>query len=52
MLDIVNIKKAVKEGEIRFFVKKDCDGVKRIYAENNCCERVIVGRVPEEGENK
>ena len=48
MLDIVNIKKAVKEGEVRFFVKKDCDGTYRIYAENNCGERVVVGHVSDD----
>ena len=49
MLDIVSIKKAVKEGEIRFSIKKERDGIYRIYADNNCGERVEVGRVSEDG---
>ena len=51
MIDIVDIKKAVKDGEIFFYVKTgfSTNGlVSYIYCKNNCGECVKVGEVEEE----
>ena len=55
MIDIIDIKKAVEKGELKFYVREcykpmSCEKVKCIYAENDVGEKIIVGYVNEEVE--
>lgn len=53
MIDIVDIKKAVKDGKIFFYVKEGFSKeglVKYMYCKNDCGECVKVGEIKEEEE--
>ena len=41
-IDIVDIRQAVKAGEIWFIKHRECTGEERLYVENGAGERVLI----------